>query len=141
MLQSRLETVKYKHPNQTTEIIIVGCGGTGSYLVRDLPRILLNCSNKKYISIILIDGDIVEEKNIDRQNFTRSDIGKYKAQVLADRYGAAYGIPMLAINEYLTNTRRLRDVGVISNNTLLIGCVDNNKTRLRLHSIWARNVS
>lgn len=35
--------------------------------------------------ITLIDGDKVEMSNLNRQNYQRSDIGKYKAEALADR--------------------------------------------------------
>ena len=34
----------------------------------------------------------VEEKNLLRQNFITSDQGKYKAEVLAKRYSAAFGV-------------------------------------------------
>ena len=67
---------------------IVGAGGTGSYLVRDLARII-SVYNEKYNrndEIVIIDQDIVESKNLTRQNFIRNDIGKNKAEVLAKRY-------------------------------------------------------
>ena len=36
-------------------------------------------------TITIVDGDKVEESNLNRQNYTKSDIGKYKAEVLAER--------------------------------------------------------
>lgn len=35
--------------------------------------------------ITVIDGDIVELSNLNRQNYQRADIGKYKAEALAER--------------------------------------------------------
>ena len=38
--------------------IIVGVGGTGSLVARDIPKLLLGTESK----MMIIDGDIVEEK-------------------------------------------------------------------------------
>lgn len=38
--------------------IIVGAGGTGSLLARDLPKLLIGTEHK----IVIVDGDHVEEK-------------------------------------------------------------------------------
>jgi molybdopterin/thiamine biosynthesis adenylyltransferase len=49
-------------------------------------------------TIYLVDDDVVEGKNLLRQNFISVDIGQYKARVLAQRYRKAYGnnvIPIL----------------------------------------------
>lgn len=42
---------------------VIGVGGTGSLLARDLPKLLLGTSHK----MMLLDGDTVESKNIERQ--------------------------------------------------------------------------
>lgn len=128
---------------------VVGVGGTGGFLVPHLARYIASLPYSKYCVIVLIDGDTVEDKNIIRQNFIRSDIGKNKAEVLAERYGKAFGLPILAIPQHLTeenwdrfmscdflyNTAKLRcfHSGArdyqASSNVCIIGCVDNNKTR------------
>ena len=40
---------------------VIGVGGTGSLLARDLPKLLLGTSHK----MMLVDGDTVESKNIE----------------------------------------------------------------------------
>jgi hypothetical protein len=62
-------------------IYIIGCGGVGSWLA---PSLALLTSPKQ---IVLIDADMLEEKNLDRQLFKPEDIGRSKAEALAERYG------------------------------------------------------
>lgn len=46
--------------SSVTSILVVGCGGTGGYVVPNLLRLVSSLNNK--INIYLADGDIVEEK-------------------------------------------------------------------------------
>lgn len=119
---------------------IIGAGGTGGYVVRDLARFLYSLKAKgdtREFVINLYDGDVVEEKNLIRQNFIPKDIGKFKSQVLANRYTAAFGIQINAITEYANesnlyndnqqNRHPSRDCRVV------VGCVDNNKARRAIY--------
>lgn len=114
------------------EISIIGCGGTGGYLVRDLARFLYSIEKrmpgKTNISITLYDGDIVEEKNILRQNFLPPDIGQNKAEVLANRHTRAFGVNIQFVPSMFTYSEhgaRMRG----ETQKIIIGCVDNNKGR------------
>lgn len=60
------------------KIFIIGCGGVGSYLVPVLLKLL------KKTEICLVDGDKLETKNLDRQLFKESDIGKLKVTAMAE---------------------------------------------------------
>jgi hypothetical protein len=57
---------------------VIGAGGVGSWLVPKLCRIERN--------LVIIDGDTLEEKNLDRQLFDRHQIGANKAKALAEKY-------------------------------------------------------
>jgi molybdopterin/thiamine biosynthesis adenylyltransferase len=131
-------------------IFVVGCGGTGSYLVPNLARLLsVKQSENLHTCLYLIDRDEVEEKNLLRQNFIQSDIGKNKAVALATRYSRAFGIPIAAVEDYWpvhsnSDTHSwlidiLRNTVNIFNNpqindevNLIISCVDNVKTRIAI---------
>lgn len=141
-------------------IFVIGCGGTGSYLIPNLARLL---SVKQVDGVIprlfLCDADIVEEKNLLRQNFVRSDIGKNKASVLALRYSKAFGIPIAGVEDYLpagdshTVARWITDVvngaaclfpeaeNISSVCNIIISCVDNVKTRLTIREYRKYNLS
>lgn len=58
--------------------IIVGCGGGGSWLAHKLARY------DQTSDIILIDGDTLEEGNLDRQFFDKEDVGRSKSAALCD---------------------------------------------------------
>lgn len=127
-------------------IIIVGAGGTGGYLVRDLARYVYSLKEKgdtKEYRITIVDGDVVEKKNLLRQNFTARDEGLYKADVLAKRHAQAFGIEINSIPEMLTSDLlgSLLSNSYSSNTSLrniVIGCVDNNEARRIIHSQLSR---
>jgi len=60
---------------------LIGCGGVGSFLAPSLAK-LVGASN-----LTLVDGDTLEEKNLDRQLFDVSSIGLNKAAALGEKYG------------------------------------------------------
>ena len=86
-----IEDLHLKQHELISEIVVVGCGGTGSWLLPKLVKTINDGIRKsiirKDVKLILIDGDIVEEKNLVRQNFIEQDIGQNKAEVMASRYG------------------------------------------------------
>lgn len=63
---------------------IIGAGGTGSWLAASLVR-LVGPDN-----VVLVDGDKLEARNLDRQLFQREHIGQNKAQALAGLYGCDF---------------------------------------------------
>ena len=100
--------------------VLIGCGGTGSWLAPSIARIACELREReKQVEIIFCDPDRVEEKNIPRQNFCRAEIGENKARTLAGRYAAAWGIEITAIPQ------PFETLSHFSGTTILIGCVDN----------------
>jgi hypothetical protein len=83
------------------KIVIFGCGGTGSRVVPLVAQFVKSCAWVINPELILVDFDAVEEKNLLRQNFISSDVGKNKAVVLASRYSKAFGISILPIIQRL----------------------------------------
>jgi len=62
------------------KIIMLGAGGTGGHIAPHLYRLLHTLD--RFTKVIVCDRDIVEEKNLVRQNFISADLGKNKARVL-----------------------------------------------------------
>ena len=56
---------------------IIGCGGVGSWLAPSL------CLLRSPQEVILVDGDTLETKNLNRQLFTPEQVGSNKAEALA----------------------------------------------------------
>lgn len=77
-------------------IVLVGVGGTGSALARLVARMLWQRqeAGQTVPTLILIDPDHVEIKNIIRQGFAPAEVGAFKSQAIALRYSLAYGLPI-----------------------------------------------
>lgn len=114
---------------------IIGCGGTGSFLVQLVCRIALMVQQAgRQCRITLVDPDWVELQNLTRQCFCRAEIGMNKAQTLAARYSAAWEtIEIRAIPTTLDlhwfNGYPDSDVQVV------FGCVDRGSSRRVLASL------
>lgn len=90
-------------------IVLVGCGGTGGYLVPKLARLLMTLKEFRRDTryhLTLIDPDTVEEANLYRQNFIQMDLGKNKAHVLAERYGRHFEIDIASSDEKVEDSER-----------------------------------
>lgn len=93
-------------------IYIIGAGGVGSWLA---PAI---CLLKEPNAVTLVDGDKLEAKNLNRQLFTKADIGKNKADALAAKYGCK-SIPSWYSHGLVE----------VDDSDWILCCVDNNPAR------------
>ena len=130
--------LRFKIPLQPITIALVGAGGTGSHLLQNLVKILLHAADIGLppIKVVIIDGDTVERKNCrGRQLFQPRDIGQTKAEVLAARFNAAYGLKLVAVPEMATY--EILHAYAPTNDTttgILVGCVDRPSGRRVLHA-------
>jgi PRTRC genetic system ThiF family protein len=117
-------------PTETIEFWVVGCGGTGSFLVQLLCRVLQHLIHQgKRASLVLVDPDHVEAKNLTRQCFCQAEVGLNKAEALAARYGMAFGLPIRAIAQPFKPDMVARNYNTLM---VLMGCVDNARARVSL---------
>lgn len=115
-------------PAQTIELWIIGCGGTGSFLAQLLCRVALALTTQgRNTKLVLVDPDRVEAKNVTRQCFCEAEIGLNKAQTLALRYSAAFGLPIDALAEPFRSSMLLESR--YETLQILCGCVDNAVAR------------
>jgi PRTRC genetic system ThiF family protein len=125
-------------------LTLVGCGGTGSHIASGLASIALALQEQGVgVDMLFIDPDRVEPKNVGRQLFTSGDVGQAKAEVLAERLNAAYGlrigaavrrIDSLDIESSAQNTN-YRD-GILF---VVVGAVDNAAARAVMASAVKRS--
>jgi len=105
-------------------VLVVGAGGLGNVVLSEIGCIGLK-------EIYLIDFDMIELHNIHRQfQFTESDIGKYKAKVLADRTHRC-GTKIIPIVEEFNNFDKKVD--------LVIDCTDNFEVRQKIDKFAKKN--
>ncbi|NJM51921.1 MAG: thiamine biosynthesis protein ThiF [Blastocatellia bacterium] len=117
------------------KIYLIGAGGTGSFAAMNLARIAFELRRMgKAVEITVIDPDIVESGNIPRSNFCAAEIGRFKAQTLAERITLAWGLEVSYSNEKLEFERHLKsNRNGFKELTVLIGCVDNHLARCEIH--------
>ena len=137
--------------DKAVKIVLLGAGGTGGHVAPHLYRLLY--AHSQPVKIIIADGDVVEEKNLVRQNFCRADLGRNKAEVLAGRYASAFGMETCFVPHYIESTDELERLlqpehrrWVTHNGTsryehetrILIGAVDNNRSRQMCHEVFEK---
>lgn len=80
---------------QFTHCHFIGCGGTGSYLANPLTKLLAYHPDGSN-SITFYDEDVYENKNHERQVFSKNDVGKNKA--VATSISISEGVPNAVSN-------------------------------------------
>ena len=117
------------NPGREATLVLVGCGGTGSFLAEALGRLLIG----RRTALYLVDHDRVEPHNVARQAFDLADVGRFKAQVLAERLAYRFGG---AVGYSVQPYDRALHAAVFdppaSRLNLLVGAVDNAPARRAL---------
>jgi len=129
-------------------IVVVGAGGTGSYFLKEFSRYLYDNKKAKdqICSMSIVDGDVIEKKNIRRQAFQEEDIGQSKAAVLASVLNDAFGLKWKSFYQYIISLDDFTGKNVPSSYydgsvqvPLVIGCVDNHAARLVCERFFTEN--
>jgi len=133
--------------DKPVKIIMLGAGGTGGHIAPHLYRLLHTLDRP--VKVVIADGDIIEDKNLVRQNFIAADLGRNKARVLAERYATAFGLEVSYIPEFIEDEETLAELvkpdcyrtgsyphQQVEGLSILIGCVDNNKSRQLCHKVF-----
>ena len=122
------------------KIVMLGAGGTGGYAAPHIYR-LIHTLNRP-ARFLVADGDIVEEKNLVRQNFIHADLGRNKAAVMAERYASAFGMEIAYLPEFIENEDALAAMTAPDyfrkELVILIGAVDNNRSRQMCHGVFQK---
>lgn len=131
------------------KIVMLGAGGTGGHIALHLYRLLYALDRP--VRFIICDGDVVEAKNLVRQNFTPADLGENKAKILAERYSAVFGMETEYIPAFVETEEQLQELLTpqywyryqhypwgtqIREQVILLGAVDNNRSRQLCHKIF-----
>lgn len=102
------------------KLLVMGCGGIGSYFVDEAVRQIE--IGQLYAEIIIADDDIVEPKQLDYQSFTTQDVGLNKAECKR-KHHAKQGIEIKALRKRISNLTQIKGYDFI------VMCVDNEQTR------------
>ncbi len=124
-------------PLHRVTISVIGCGGTGSFILSKLARLDYALSKLDHpgLHITAYDNDTVEEYNIGRQNFTPYDIGQNKAMCLIEKINMAYG------TQWIAKAEKVDAFNNYDKTNFIITAVDNVETRMKLSKYIASKKS
>lgn len=112
---------------QKLHFAIVGCGAVGNEVVKNLALLGVG-------KLDVFDFDTIEIHNLTRSVlFRESDIGKKKAQVVADR--AMELDPNVIVNAYTGDFWAEMSLDMLKGYDAVISCVDNFEARIRLNRL------
>lgn len=120
-------------------IVLVGCGGTGSWLLHTLVHFTWEAFNKKLINSFndvtfwLVDFDEVEAKNCVRQIFFPEDIGLIKSSVLKQRYGSIINIKDIPEAANAATLTKIFTSDILKENLCVISAVDTRAVSSQLY--------
>lgn len=116
------------------KIAVIGVGGTGIHVLRNLCNInyALLALDTPGIHVTAYDGDDVSEANVARQLFSPSDIGLNKAVTMIWRINRYYGYSWKAVNERASTSN-------VEKFDIVISCVDSLKSRIVVEQIFIKN--
>ncbi len=113
--------------SKQVDVLLVGCGGTGSTMATGLVYLhqaMLAFGHPKGLHVTIVDGDRISRANCVRQPFSESEIGLYKADVLATRINLFWGLAWDSDIRFLDRQWNAQTAA-----DLIISCVDTRKAR------------
>lgn len=113
--------VRTKVVSLPKNVYIIGAGGVTSYFMPAFIKTLAHQANDKP-RIYIVDGDKLEERNLERQLFDKAHVSKNKAEAMVKQYSGEYKA-LAAIPRYFTVGARIKT------GSLIFGFVDNHAAR------------
>jgi len=100
-------------------VTICGAGALGANLVENLAR-------AGFGTLKVIDRDRIEERNLSTQPYYRSDVGAFKAKILANNLYRAIGVKVAAETKELSANNVTQ---LLKNSGLIVDVFDNSLSR------------
>lgn len=107
------------------KIILIGCGGVGSVFAELLIR-------GGFLDITLVDNDIIDETNLQRQIFFEKDIGKSKSKTLGKFLKKINSKGKIHVFETILDYNNIEKIGL--NSDLIVDLTDNFETRIIINN-------
>ena len=132
-LVTKEKTVPFCKKGENFLVVCIGCGGTGGNFIKEFVHGVM--PDYPQVALLMIDGDRVEEKNLGRQPFARSDLRQNKARCLREDLimedpalnGRLFDYPF-----YLDTAGQLAAAVALTGQEgkiIMVGAVDNHRAR------------
>jgi len=110
------------------EVVVVGCGGLGSPIARLISRFGIG-------KLTLIDNDIVEIENLNRDGFEIKDVGKNKAEVLKSKIENFFDSHPISIKAIPENVLNISVDEIVETADLVITATDTTNSRIYVNDV------
>ena len=134
--------------NRPVKIVMLGAGGTGGHIAPHLYRLLY--ALERPVRFIICDGDIVEEKEPCTAEFHTGGFRRKQGKGAGGRYSSVFGMETEYVPEFIESGERLLSMlrartfptgpywhsPTVKELVILIGAVDNNKSRKLCHEVF-----
>lgn len=120
------KTISHEDQKKLAEstVAIVGCGGLGGTMAEELARLGIG-------RLILVDGDVFEESNLNRQLFsTENNIGEKKVEAAGKRLKAVNSEVKLTLFDIWFNEENAKNI--FSGADLVLDALDSINRRIEL---------
>lgn len=114
----------YRSPEKMAQlrdypITICGAGALGANITENLAR-------SGFCTLKVIDRDRIEERNLSTQPYYRTDIGAFKAKILANNLYRAIGVKLISESKELTQENADK---LLARSALVVDTFDNSVSR------------
>lgn len=104
-----------------SKVCVIGCGGLGGYVIEELSRIGIG-----YITVV--DGDVFEESNLNRQLLSNIEVlNKSKASTAEERIKKVN--PEVVVNVIKTRFEKSNAQEIIKGHDVIVDALDNIESR------------
>lgn len=125
--ESKSLTLEEQQKLAYSTVVIVGCGGIGGYLAEEFARLGIG-------HLILIDGDRIEESNLNRQLFAiEENIGILKVDAARDRLLKVNS--SIKVDTYAQWFTKETGPSLLRDADLVCDALDNGQTRTELERV------
>jgi len=118
-----------------SSVLILGAGGTGSIVAQSLSRLGIG-------ELTIVDYDVVELNNLNRQMFNYSDLGKEKTSALKNQINQIN--PYTKVETKNIKIENINDLEVFYESEkkidLVISCIDSNDNINQILEIFSKNL-
>ncbi|MDT8420392.1 MAG: HesA/MoeB/ThiF family protein [Desulfuromonadales bacterium] len=111
----------------SSRVAVVGCGGLGGYIIEELARLGVG-------NLVIIDPDVFEEHNMNRQLFSSpKSLGLAKVAVAARRIGEVN--PAVSVESVKTRLSGVNGTELFAGVDVVVDATDNITARLEMATI------
>ncbi len=116
------------------KVVIIGCGGLGNPIARLVARLGVG-------NLVLIDNDVVEIENLNRDGFDVYDVGRNKAEILKEKLEKMFRDHNLKVEAIPKNVLEINLTKIVKDADLVITATDTTSSRIYVNDVCVETIT